>query len=187
MMKAVIFDLDGTLVHTAPEYRYIVVGKVLHELGPPFSKKYIDEFWFGLDRDRIVEECFNLNPGVFWETYKKYDDPQYRKRFMELYDDVDFIYELKENGFKTGIVTSAPSRIINVEMEMLPLFDAAVRAQLSSGVNPKPHPDGLEKCLEIMKIENNEALYVGNGEEDILAAKSAGVLDVLIDRGEYEF
>ena len=44
--KAVIFDLDGTLVHTMPEYRYKIVGQTVRDLGAKSSHHLIDKFWF---------------------------------------------------------------------------------------------------------------------------------------------
>jgi len=58
-IKAVIFDLDGTLVHTAPVYRYMVVGDALETLGiENIFKKDIDDFWFRgeKERKRIIEK-----------------------------------------------------------------------------------------------------------------------------------
>jgi len=45
-----VFDLDGTLVHTTPEYRYFIVPKVLEKMGKDTAKislGEIDKFWFG--------------------------------------------------------------------------------------------------------------------------------------------
>jgi phosphoglycolate phosphatase-like HAD superfamily hydrolase len=39
----------------------------------------------------------------------------------------------------------------------------------------------------LLRVKNTEAIYIGNGEEDIKTAKNANVLDVLLIRGEYEF
>jgi len=189
MYRAVIFDLDGTLVQTKPECWYTIVGQTLQDLGMKTCNEHIDMFWFRTDRDKIIREIFRAEPRVFWETYKQYDTVELRKQFTEPYPDVDFVRELKRGGYKIGLVTGARSNIMSFEIGLIGKenFDAVVRAQKSDGVQPKPHPHGLEKCLTLLGIQKNEALYVGNADEDILAAKTAGVFDVFIDRGEHFF
>lgn len=86
-----VFDLDGTLVHTTAEYRYFVVPKVLERLGQDAAKitlKSIDKFWFDGDRESTISEHFKVDPYKFWKTYHKYDLPQTGKRFTRHYEDV---------------------------------------------------------------------------------------------------
>lgn len=187
--KAVIFDLDGTLVHTMPEYRYKIVGQTLDELRIKSCKEHIDQFWFGKNRDQIISDYFGLESDIFWEVYGRYDQIDLRKEFSEAYGDVDFIDELKQTGYKVGIVTGVPYPIMNLEVGMLGShkFDAIVIAQISNGIKPKPDPQGLYVCLNQLNVKANEAIYIGNGAEDVEAAQNAGMFDVLLDRKEYSF
>ncbi len=184
--KAAVFDLDGTLVHTASEYRYSVVNKTLSELGCASTKEAVNKFWFGADRDEIIKKYFNANPPEFWSIFKKYDLPEIRKEFTKPYGDIDFIEKLRKKRIKTGIVTGAPMDIASLEIAMIGknLFDAIIIAQNSRGIKPKPHPHGLEECLAMLFVEKTEAVYIGNSDEDILTAKNAGVFDVFVLRNE---
>ena len=185
-----MFDLDGTLVHTAPEYRYKVVGRTLDKLCVRHAdKRDIDSFWFGGNRDALIRECFGLKPELFWEEYVRHDTIELRKRFMKVYDDVDFIPELRRNGYKTGVVTGAPVHVANFEMDMLgeKNFDALVLARQENKLLPKPSSQGLELCLGVLKVDRDKAMYVGNSDEDMEMARGANVLDVFVDRGEHEF
>ncbi len=187
--EAVVFDLDGTLVHTTPEYRYQILGQTLKDLGATSSNRNIDRFWFEARRDAIIQEHFGLDPKQFWETYRKHDTTELRRQFTKLYDDVDFVKELRQNSYKTGIVTGAPMHIASLEIGMLGEgdFDSVILAQTSNGIKPKPHPHGLESCLEILGVDRSKAIYVGNADEDVATAKNAQVYDVLLVRGEHEF
>lgn len=187
---AVIFDLDGTLIHTAPEYRHGIVEKTLKEFGVSGVKsEFMDKFWFESRREEIIRKNFGVAPESFWIVFRKYDTIESRKKSVSMYDDVCFIEELKKEGYKTGIVTGATVPIANMEIEIIgpEKFDAIVIAQKSNGINPKPHPHGVEECLSLLGAKKNKAIYVGNADEDILTAKNAGVFDVLLKRGEYEF
>lgn len=187
--EAVVFDLDGTLVHTTPQYRYRVVGQTLSDLGVTASHNSIDRFWFEARRDAIIREHFGLEPQQFWETYRKHDTTELRTQFTKLYEDVDFIKELRQNGYKTGIVTGAPMHIASLEIGMLgkEYFDGIVIAHISNGIEPKPHPQGLEFCLKLLGVDKSKAIFVGNADEDLMTARRAQVYDVLLVRGEHEF
>ena len=156
-----IFDLDGTLVHTESQHRYKIVGQTLKELNVTnYSNEDINKFWFGGNRNKTIKECFELG----------------------------FIKEIKSKGYKIGIVTGAPIDIANLEIGILGNnFDAVVIAQISNGISPKPNPHGIMECLNILNSSASKTIYIGNSDEDIIAGKEAGVLDVLIKRGEYEF
>lgn len=188
--KAVIFDLDGTLVHTAPEYRYKVIGETLREMGvDSYLNEHIDRVWFESDREKIIKDCFGQDPLLFYEIYTKNEKTEIRKNFIKLYDDIDFLTHIKNKGYKTGIVTGSPKHIVDLEVGKIgkEKFNSIIVARGFGGIKAKPHPDGLEKCLESLSVAKHEAIFVGNGEEDTLAAQSAGITDVFIERGEYDF
>lgn len=183
-MRAAIFDLDGTLVKTSEMYRYLMVGTVLEELGVKISEKEMDMFWYGtgsMSRDEIIAQVFSLDPGLFWHVYRMHDDPQRRAAATEPYFDTDVLAELQQGGYLTGLVTSVPACIAEVEIPLLNhQFDSVVVA----AEPPKPHPNALQLCLKQLQVSPGQAVYVGNSDEDILIARNAGVLDVLIDRFE---
>ena len=187
--RAALFDLDGTLVHTMPEYRYQIVGNALRDLGTTAPDHYIDKFWFEARRNDIIRDCFGVDPELFWAAYQRYDIAELRRALTRPYDDTDVIQELRKRGYRTGIVTGAPLHIASLEIEMLGKdnFDAVVNTHCHDGLKPKPYPHGIEKCMRLLCIGNNEALYVGNSDEDIMAARNANVLDVLVLRNEHEF
>ncbi|MHC1604451.1 MAG: HAD family hydrolase [Candidatus Methanofastidiosia archaeon] len=184
-----IFDLDGTLVHTESQHRYKIVGQTLKELNVTnYSNEDINKFWFGGNRNKTIKECFGLEPKNFWNVYRKHDTIKEREKYTKPYSDVEFIKEIKSKGYKIGIVTGAPIDIANLEIGILGNnFDAVVIAQISNGISPKPNPHGIMECLNILNSSASKTIYIGNSDEDIIAGKEAGVLDVLIKRGEYEF
>jgi len=187
--KAVLFDLDGTLVYTLPEYRYLTVGKTLRELGVSCSEHLMDMFWFRGDRDSIIQEHFGIKPDLFWKSFRKYDNPKLRAEMTKPFEDIDFLNELRSKDYKLGIVTGAPVNIAYPEIELIGKdnFDAIVIASGSNGITPKPHPHGVLECLSMLGIKNRRSIGVGNSDEDIEAFVSAGVYDVLVDRKEHEY
>ncbi|MBI2579919.1 MAG: HAD family hydrolase [Candidatus Aenigmarchaeota archaeon] len=185
--KAVLFDLDGTLVHTPFDYVSRVVGRALADLNLSSGEGGIRRFWYEPFRERTIREVFGTEPEIFWPVMNRHDTPESRMSAARPYGDADFVAELKETGYRTGIVTGARRGIIRCEVEMIGPgnFDVVIRAQKSSGMEPKPHPEGILRCLGELQVSPGEAMYVGNGPEDIEAAKAAGVLDVHMDRNEH--
>ena len=186
---AYIFDLDGTLVGTKPEYRYSVVRQTLHELGSEASNHDIDRFWFVADRDKVVRERFHLDPAAFWPQWRENDQIPIRKRFTHVYDDVGYLQRLRSKGAKLAILTGAPIHIADFEISLLGKenFDTIVIAHKSTRIKPKPNPHGIEECLALLGVEKEGAVFVGNADEDIQTARNAQVRDVLLDRGENDF
>ncbi|OGJ19989.1 hypothetical protein A3K73_03455 [Candidatus Pacearchaeota archaeon RBG_13_36_9] len=188
-IEAAIFDLDGTLVHTKPAYRYLVVGNTLKTFGITTLNKIIDDFWFEGEKDRkkIITDLWHLDPqSQFWPAYRVYDTSDLREQHTEAYNDVGILFLLKERGIKTGIVTSAPSHIITLELSLLNhRFDAVVRAQ--DGVKQKPDSDGLMQCMDNLGVSPDRTYYVGNNKEDMEMARNARVCGIRIDREEYNY
>ena len=183
---AVIFDLEGTLVDTERECIRYMVGNAFKEFGMTLTDEEIDRFWFDNHREEYVTSR-GIDVKEFWDVYRNLDKIDLRRKHIKLYEDLDFIPELKRKGYKMGIVTGSPVHIIALSTEAIGRnnFDAVIRAQLTSGFKLKPHPESLERCLAILGISNADSIYVGNGQEDIEIARNAHVTDVLIDRGEH--
>jgi HAD superfamily hydrolase (TIGR01509 family) len=184
--KAVLFDLDGTLVKTRAEYRYDVIGRVLNELGVKYSNQQIDDFWFRSHRDNFVQSWVGENNAEkFWHLFRSYDQVDLRKDYAEAYNDIEFLKEVRKKKLKIGVITGAPQHIAKYEIGLIgckPNF--YISANSDYGIKPKPHPQGLNMALKSLGLKPSEVIFVGNGEEDVLASKAAKIYSVIIDRGE---
>ena len=185
--KAIIFDLEGTLADTNRECIRYMVGNAFKKFDMNLTNDEVDKFWFDHNREKYLSDL-GIDIKSFWNVYRDFDKIDLRKKHLKLYGDVDIIPELKQDGYKIGIVTGSPTHVIALASEAMGRnnFDAIIRAQLTSGFKPKPHPESLERCLSIIHVANGDAVYLGNGQEDIDLARNARVHDILIDRGEHE-
>jgi len=184
------FDLDGTLVHTVPEYRYGLVPVVVGQLGGSIEeKRHIDQFWFEGDRDTTIRVCFGLEPDAFWDTFRSMDTPEERSRHTRAYDDAErALRKVSEAGKKASILTGAPEWIAKMEIEKLNSAPHDFYLSLTSaGFGQKPDPESFHFALAKLGMAAHETLYVGNSSEDARYAKNAGVDFVYLERKEHEF
>src|SRR3989338_2851095 len=105
MIKAVLFDLDGTLVHTKLAGVFAIVRTILHKLNcPDVSDEVIKKLWFGPYRSATIQNEMHADPKQFWEIYDVVHTAALTKENAVLYDDSDIIKQLRSRGLKLAIV-----------------------------------------------------------------------------------
>lgn len=190
--KLIIFDLDGTLVHTIAEYRYFVVPKVLEKLGvigKNDNLELIDKFWFDGNRDETIASGFKCDPKDFWKVFRKLDRPEERRSYTRAYEDVKpALVRLQRMGKILAITTGAPKWVAKMEIDFLPkdLF-ARIVSITSTRYKNKPHPESLFACLKYFKCKNDEVVYIGNSNDDSIYANAAAVDFIYLERREHNF
>lgn len=178
-IKAVIFDLDGTLTDTLADLTNSV-NFALSEFG--FPKRSADEVRSfvgnGVRRlinlsvpcgtpENVCEECLN----AFKAHYEKNSCVNTKP-----YDGINEVLEaLKNKGIKTAVVTNkvhwAAEEIVNHFFEG---FTDVTVGQVD-GVAQKPAPDGIFCALEKLGVPKENAVYVGDSEVDCITAHNAGI------------
>lgn len=184
------FDLDGTLVHTLPEYRQKIVRAVAAELGKnSIASDAIDRFWYESGRDAIIQNELGVDPASFWRLFHAKDTSEARSPHTRAYEDAEpCIRRLKESGKIISIITGAPQWI--AEMEIKKLNNAQLDMYFSihaHNLPPKPDPRSFFWVLENLQIPPAETLYIGNSNEDAYFAKNAGVDFIYLERKQHQF
>ena len=180
MNKAVLFDLDGTVMDSlldltdamnamlikfgfnviTPEQMRAVLGAPSREIVRLSINKQISE--------QLLDECLDS----YTEFYVGGKSP---KTFV--FDGIkNVIDQLKKRGFKIFAVTNKPVHEIEPIKERLlvPLgFDKVLG--VTDGVEPKPNPKGTLNLLKEFDIKPENAYFVGDGETDVLTAINAKV------------
>lgn len=188
MIRAVIFDLDGTLVDT-PRYNAVIIGKTLDSFGKKTRSGDVNLICYSNERDKVVRDVYGIEPQVFWDKLNELDLPHIRRPFIEVYPDVrEVLPELVKRNYALGIVTGSPRHIAEVSVDVIGnhFFGAVVSANPQNGLSRKPDPRGLVVCMAHLGVPYYKCAYVGNGGEDVEAAKSAKVLDIFVDRKQYD-
>ena len=182
MYKAVIFDLDGTLVYTLEDLKNSI-NLALKNLNYHFSysleetKRLIGSGTKNLCRRAIS----SLNPQdeeveiLFKEFTREYNEHQLDN--ASLYDGVmDVLIELRKKGIKLAILSN---KVDKNTKEIISHLCKGFSFDFILGqttIYPlKPDPTSLFKVIEELKVENDEVLYVGDSDTDMKTGNNAHV------------
>jgi 2-phosphoglycolate phosphatase len=177
--RALLLDLDGTLLDTAPDMTRALNRLRLLEgrdaLAPAIVRPHVSHGAARLVRvgfgDVAAPEFERLRQR-FLELYRK--ELAVETRLFEGFDAV-FAY-LDANGLRWGVVTNKPGWLTEPLLETLGLADRA--ACIVSGdtlAERKPHPMPLHHAAALLDLESAECVYVGDAERDIAAGRAAGM------------
>ncbi|SNB66295.1 phosphoglycolate phosphatase [Arboricoccus pini] len=190
-MQAIIFDLDGTLVETAPDL-HLVLSEVMQTLGlsaPPLSavrgmigdgaRALLDRALAAAGQERTSQEIDHL----YAEFIDRYTSEPCRT--SHLYDGVTTaLEEVRAQGAKLGVCTNKPQRPSELLLEALNIsqfFDAVVGGDALD--IRKPHPGHLQTTLDRMGADRCDAVMVGDSQNDLLTARALGVPCILVSFG----
>lgn len=193
-IQCILFDLDGTLVDSAPDLAN-AVNATLSALGrPTFSQNSIRN-WVGNGAKTLIERALcgqaeisdKLDPAlardalsVFLEHYKTHLCID-----SVLYPGVkDTLEQLSQKGFVLGLVTNKPAAFISPLLEGLNIAEYfSCQIGGDSLANKKPHPEPLTTAIAQLNQTIENTLMVGDSRNDILAAQAAGVKSVAVTYG----
>ena len=188
-MRAVIFDLDGTLCDSAPDLR-AAANKLLQSIGhKPLSLEVVKSF-IGNGVPKLVERIMvhseiELTKSRHIELYAEFEriygaNPVER---TVLYPGVrDALDMLQRRGYAMGICTNKAHKITLMVLEGLKIdhfFDAVVGGD--SLPTHKPNPAMLHEC--VLQLRSANVWYVGDSEVDSETAVAAGVNFALFTNG----
>ncbi len=173
-MKAVLFDMDGTLIRSG-EAHYHANKELASMLGLEYTREIHERFYgrrgvdilVALGASREDAERVMRKKGEVLKKYLSYVEPLVTREEIE---------SLKRKC-KVGIVTSGSRDTLDILLKHVgipvTMFDVIITAEdVEKG---KPDPEPILKALEILGIPPEEAIYVGDTEHDREAAERAGV------------
>jgi len=176
LINTVLFDWDGTLFDSAST-GLAAFQRTFHELGVDFSLEFYEANyspnWYTMyEALSIPRDRWGVADALWLQHYG--DEP------ANLVDGGrETILELRRRGYRLGIVTSGSYDRVTREIRALSLesvFEAVVTNE--STANKKPHPEGLERAMQLLNAERASCSYVGDAPEDIQMGRSARVLTV---------
>lgn len=208
-IRGVAFDLDGTLVDSAPGLT-AAVDMALYALELPQAGEARVITWIGNGADVLMERALNWSrqerasqrvaqgkPGVDHADIPQEEQIRMlRKLFDRYYQDTveegsflfpavaDTLAALHEKGLPLALVTNKPTPFVAPLLEVLDIeryFKVVIGGD--DVKNKKPHPEPLLLVAERLDLAPAELLFVGDSRNDIQAAQAAGCCSVGLTYG----
>ena len=178
--QAVLFDLDGTLIDSAPDLA-AAADKMRTDRGLPSLPLSRYRPMAGAGARGMLGVAFDMDP-------QHPDFMVYREEFFVNYENAmtertvifagvtEMVTALVGMGLPWGVVTNKSSRFTDPLTAAMPLF-ATAGAIVSGDTTPhaKPHPEPLYEAARRLGLEPARCVYVGDDERDIVAGLAAGM------------
>lgn len=179
MLRAVIFDFDGTLFDTNDMIIESFTYTLKKVLGRDMSPDELYNVW-GRPLKEQMERYGKDNCQELVKTYRDYYH-QLSDKLKTFPNALEIIDLLKERGYYVGILTNKGKGGLIDGLEMFNLMDK-IDVYLSKDdlINPKPDIEGFIKIMDKLKVKSDEVLMVGDSPSDIIGGKNAGIKTVLV-------
>src|SRR5688500_12244449 len=188
MIKAVLFDLDGTLANTAPDLGHALNRQRIAR-GLPALPLELIRIEASAGARGLLGLGFDIKPG---DT--EYDSM--RAEFLDFYAErlchdtsllsgvAELLDQIEVRGLPWGIVTNKPARFTMPLMQALGLNNRAA-CIISGGdtAHSKPHPEPLLAASAAIAIPPGECIYLGDDLRDVQASLAAGMEPVIAKYG----
>ncbi len=183
-ITTILFDLDGTLVDTAPDLGYALNLQLKRHGKKALSMEKIRPI-ASHGSLGLLKLGFGITPA----------DAQFiamRDEYLNLYDQVftrspalfdgvaDLLSLIEIKGLRWGVVTNKPSRFTQPLMQAMDLHQrAACIVSGDDAPRAKPHPDTLLLACAQANVLAGGCVYIGDAERDIEAGNAAGMKTIV--------
>lgn len=182
-VSAVLFDLDGTLIDSAPDLG-AAANQMRTDRNMPSLPLSHYRCMVGSGARGMISIAFGLTPdNIDFEALKTEFFANYEVRLTShsaaFCGVSELVHRLQQAGFLWGVVTNKSKRFTIPLTQAMPLF-ARVGSIVSGDTTPhaKPHPAPLLLAASQLGFKPEECVYVGDDERDIIAGKAAGMRTV---------
>jgi len=186
--QAVLFDLDGTLIDSAPDLG-AAADKMRTDRGLPSLDYGLYRPMAGSGARGMLQIAFGLIPEhPDYEAFKDEFLNNYERamtvRTVIFHGVHELLAHLAGLGLQWGVVTNKSQRFTLPLTAQIPMF-AAAQAIISGDTTPhaKPHPEPLFEAARRLQLPPEQCWYVGDDERDIVAGKAAGMTTVAAHYG----
>lgn len=190
MIKACIFDLDGTLTDTLDSLVYSV-NATLKEMGLSAITDEQCQAFVGNGARRLLEDSLDAAGDMghtrikeAMQIYKRIFDVNCTYQVKPYEGIMELLKNLKERNIKTAVLSNKPhSQTVKVVREVIgdAWIDWAQGQQ--ENVARKPDPEAVYAILEKFDVKKEESLYIGDSEVDIKTGHNAGLTTIGVTWG----
>lgn len=193
--RLVMFDLDGTLVDSAPDLAGAIDHMLIAAGHPPAGAARVRQ-WVGNGAQMLVRRALARATGTAPDTLSSAQLEPHMQTFLRFYGDhcgdrtalfpgvLEGLQVLRELGVAQTLVTNKPAQFVPAILAATGISDFFSHWLGGDSLpHKKPHPAPLQYLLAQTGTVAERALMVGDSRTDIDAARAAGVAVVAVDYG----
>jgi pyrophosphatase PpaX len=187
VLRAALFDFDGTLVDTTE----LIYQSMRHAAGEVLGREIPREILManvGQPLPRQMELIDAERAEELLESYRLHNEEHHDALIQEFPGIEEALARLRSAGVRVAVVTSKRRFSVEMALRRFPgLGEVADRfVTMEDTAEHKPHPEPLLKGLEFLGgVPPEEAAYVGDSPFDVAAAKAAGITSVAVSWGAF--
>jgi phosphoglycolate phosphatase len=191
--KAILFDLDGTLIDSVPDLAH-AVNYMLKSLGKETYPENTIRYWVGNGAATLVKrallgkkdieeftdfELFEQAQSLFFDHYT-----QHLADTTILYNRVQETLKHLHNNYQLAIITNKPFRFVEPILTQLGVNQYFSHILGGDSLDTKkPDPTPLFHMCELLKLDIKECVMVGDSKNDIIAASKASMDSIAVTYG----
>lgn len=181
MIKAILFDLDGTLLDT----NKLIVSSFKHTYKTHLNLEVEDSEiikYFGEPLGKTLSRYSKDKLEEMLKTYTKFNFENHDKMTVIMEGVENTLKTLVDKDIKLGVVTSKREVMARKGLNLFNIekyFSTVVTPEMTS--KHKPDPDPIFKACDILNINPGESIMVGDSSFDILCGKNAGSKTCLVN------
>ena len=187
MRPAILFDLDGTLIDSIE----LILGAARHAFIGFDGRAPTDEEWragIGRPLQTVLREYApdDAEAARLFGRYRAYQ-LEHHDRLVRPYEGVvDTVQWLADQGHPMALVTSKADWLAEKALVLVGL-DRLIPTIVGCDtcVNHKPHPEPVERALDLLGGTAGNALFVGDSPHDVESGRAAGVMTVGVTWGAF--
>ena len=187
MLRAAIFDFDGTLVDTTD----LIYQSMRHASGEVLGREISREILManvGQPLPRQMELLSAEHAEALLDSYRLHNEENHDALIREFPGVEETLGRLRAAGVGVAVVTSKRRFSVEMALKTFPGLGEVVDqwVTMEDTEEHKPRPEPLLKGLELLgDIPSEEAAYVGDSPFDVAAARAAGVTSVAVSWGAF--
>ncbi len=182
MKKAILFDLDGTLLDSIP-FIGLSFEHTFNHLGLPWNEEEVLNT-IGLPLRDVAKHYADQDHEEFLAVFAEFQVKNQERLLKPFPEAKRTLNQILQKGYHTGIVTSKRRKATRESLALTGLdryLDVVVAVEDTS--KPKPNPDSVLWALEQLKTSPEKGVYIGDSIFDIMTGKNAGVATIGVTWG----
>jgi pyrophosphatase PpaX len=187
LLRAALFDFDGTLVDTTD----LIYQSMRHAAGEVLGREISREVLManvGQPLPRQMELLSAEHAEALLDSYRLHNEENHDALIKEFPSVEESLARLRSAGIRVAVVTSKRRFSVDMALKNFPGLGDVVDqwVTMEDTTEHKPRPEPLLKGLELLgNVPREQAAYVGDSPFDVAAAKAAGVESVAVSWGAF--